>query len=1509
MEYKVILCGKGFYQEIELKKTIKIGTTKDCEIRFNQSRVSEAFQILIEKINDRWIFRCEDGVTFKKDNPEAGEFFKPEPGERMTVYSNATDKELFFIDFYEDYELKTKDYDLKINFGSCKTFTMGGGQSSIIIEDTCIERSILTLRCEGDSLILDTRQCQSGISVNGIPVSENEVIVRQGDFFALRGYQFFLHKYELYTAKDSPIVTRLPISTVEYQQNHYQYPKFVKSVRQQYIMPNDNVEILYPKQAPEQDKKNLIMSLMPMILSLVIMVALRGTMGGNMSMVILSASTVSIGIVTTIITFFSELKKYKKAVEQRETIYREYLAEQEKKIVDLREREYAIACRKNPSIQENVEQVSQFSSRLFEKQKEHDDYLVMYLGEGIVKSTCQVSYKEQEYVETEDFLFDYPRSISEKYKYIQNMPVVVDLKSINAVGYVGNRNKLYQMAKNAIINIATQHFYDDVKFFYLIDKEDVSYFTWTRWLQNSHLGSGVMRNYCYDDKSEKIILEFLYTELSRRDALAKDARKQLSNFVIFAYRSDLIRNHPIIEYVKKAQSLGFTFVFFEEYEEYLNDFCDKRIFLSAEENKGRLQDVHDGDFIQEFEYEHIPGDIAEQLALKLGCTYVDEVSLEENLTKSITLYELLDVMSADDLEISKRWEESEIYKSMAAPLGVKTGGEKVYLDLHEKFHGPHGLVAGTTGSGKSEILQSYILSMATLFHPYEVGFIIIDFKGGGMVNQFRELPHLNGAITNIDGREIDRSLLSIRAELKKRQEYFAEYQVNHINDYIKLYKKGETKKPLPHLILIVDEFAELKSDQPEFMKELISAARIGRSLGVHLILATQKPSGVVNEQIWSNSKFKLCLKVQNKQDSEEVLKSPLAAEIREPGRAYLQVGNNEIFQLFQSAYSGAPANVDTLGNQKKFVIAKVNLVGQREIIYEKKAAKQEAAETQLSAVVKHIAKHCVMNNIERLPNICLPPLEELIEYSSEGYNDESTDIKVPIGIYDDPSRQRQSVTGVNLTESHLFILGATQYGKTNLIQTLIKGIAEKYSPEDVNIYIIDFASMVLRNFEGLVHVGGVVTAQDDEKMKNFMKMMEQTIAARKEILSKKGLSSYAAYREAGYTDMPQIVLFLDGYAAFKEMCVAYEEAFLAMARDGISVGLSMVVTNIQTSGMGMRFLSYFATKIGFTCNNTSEYGSLFDRCKISPKEVPGRCIILLDKELFECQTYLAFEGEKEIERVQHMKKFILDRNQQYKDYLRAKRIPVIPDIVTDQDINERIAKPKGKYEVPVGLDFATTDAVLLDLSKFVQIGLTGRGQFGRSNLMRYWLGRLQESISDAPFALYMIDDLERKFSYVEQFDFCKEYSIEANQAINVITTVHQELEARYQLLATGNTEELDKLPLLMVVLNNRDSYTAISSERSCVEMYKAILGKYKMLKVVIILSNVENVAIGFSANEVMKQFKDNRILFAFEDLAEQKIVEVSMQIQRENKKRIVAGEAFMFINSDLMKIKTPLYSK
>ena len=424
------------------------------------------------------------------------------------------------------------------------------------------------------------------------------------------------------------------------------------------------------------------------------------------------------------------------------------------------------------------------------------------------------------------------------------MPVVLELAKVNAVGVIGVRNKLYQMLKNMILTVSGQHFYEEVKEYLILGREDVPYFEWTRWIRNFSDEDLGMRFIIHDDESIKAGLEFLYGELSIRESLKESQIKQLAHFVVYVYRSEKFMEHPVKEFVKYAKRLGFTFVFFEDYEEMLHKACDKRIFLEPSKNHGFIQDTEDGNEIQYFDYGHISLEAAKKCARKLAPIYIKELSLESTLTKNISFYKLLGIMNAHDLNLEERWGRSKVYESMAAPLGVRSGNEIVKLDLHEKYHGPHGLVAGTTGSGKSEIMQSYILSVATLFHPYDVSFIIIDFKGGGMANQFKNLPHLNGTITNIDGKQINRSLKSIKAELIKRQELFAKYEVNQIDNYIRLYKEGKADIPLPHLILLVDEFAELKAEQPEFMKELISTARIGRSLGVHLILATQDSSFV-----------------------------------------------------------------------------------------------------------------------------------------------------------------------------------------------------------------------------------------------------------------------------------------------------------------------------------------------------------------------------------------------------------------------------------------------------------------------------------------------------------------------------------------------------------------------------------------------------------------------------------------------------------------------------------------
>lgn len=310
--------------------------------------------------------------------------------------------------------------------------------------------------------------------------------------------------------------------------------------------------------------------------------------------------------------------------------------------------------------------------------------------------------------------------------------------------------------------------------------------------------------------------------------------------------------------------------------------------------------------------------------------------------------------------------------------------------LHEREEGHHGLIAGMTGSGKSEFIITYILSMAINFHPDEVQFVLIDYKGGGLVGAFESqdkkmvLPHLAGTITNLETADINRALSSIESELKRRQKLFNEAREKlgegtiDIYKYQKYYREGLLDKAVSHLFIISDEFAELKSQQPEFMDQLISTARIGRSLGVHLILATQKPSGVVNDQIWSNSRFKVCLKVQDANDSNEVIKRPDAAMIKEVGRFYLQVGYDELFAQGQAAWAGAPyVPLDKVYHQKDDSIEFIDETGKSIKSIDTPKVNIKVEGEQLPSIVKYLSALAKKNSIT-VKQLWLPKLASSI---------------------------------------------------------------------------------------------------------------------------------------------------------------------------------------------------------------------------------------------------------------------------------------------------------------------------------------------------------------------------------------------------------------------------------------------------------------------------------------------------------------------------------------------------
>ena len=762
----------------------------------------------------------------------------------------------------------------------------------------------------------------------------------------------------------------LNISTTT-PEKYEEFPIYKRSPRIIKREPTETIELTAPEKKEEMKKGELVKLILPPLAMVTVTVAM-GILMGRGIFVLMSASAMSISLVFSITNFFGDRKKRKAKEKSRLENYENYLLEQRQKIHALH-MEYLDALQyHNLSPAEIEQEVTNYSPRLFERAANDGDFITLSLGLSTLPVSYTVKYPADKIDADKDPLADEMRALGDAYQKASALPTVIDLKAAH-LGLVGEKAYIHRQLVSLLVQLSFFQSYHDVEIVLLLEEgwtsamrtarpciqEDRSKFNWTRWLphcRNKNINMiSLVSTENHRDQVLGNIAQVLKTRKQKKDEEKKDS-KYLPHYIFIIDSPKLIINHSIMEYLQTPEtSLGFSLIYTTHLQANLPENI-KTVFTLDGGDKGTLL-MNKGELKNQPVNLYNTSDIhTERVARTLApIRHVQGVSTQ--IPESVTFFELYGVKRPDEIPVLELWNENACHKSLAVPLGLRGKDDIVMLNLHEKAHGPHGLVAGTTGSGKSEIVQSYILSLAVNFHPHEVGFLLIDYKGGGMANLFAKLPHLLGTITNLDGSESMRALASIKSELARRQRIFGEVGVNNINQYTKRFKARETTLPLPHLFIISDEFAELKKEQPDFMAELVSTARIGRSLGVHLILATQKPTGVVDDQIWSNSKFKLALKVADESDSNEILKTPDAARITQPGRSYLQVGNNEIYELFQSAYSGAAYSENVVKQGYDSRVYLINRLGQGELLNQDLSAVDGDADsklTQLDVTVNHI---------------------------------------------------------------------------------------------------------------------------------------------------------------------------------------------------------------------------------------------------------------------------------------------------------------------------------------------------------------------------------------------------------------------------------------------------------------------------------------------------------------------------------------------------------------------------
>lgn len=534
-------------------------------------------------------------------------------------------------------------------------------------------------------------------------------------------------------------------------------------------------------------------------------------------------------------------KKYEKRQKsrlenKRQSKYREYLTETKDRIIKAIREQSEILQSNNVSLTECEDIIMLAKRNLWERTIGQDDFLEVRIGIGDKPLDAEIDFPERGFTIEEDNLWDDLQALSNTPRILKNVPITYSLIKNSVSGIVGkDLNIVYDFIKCLVIRIASDYSYDEVKIMVIADSDDQNNWDYIKWIPHIWDNSKNMRFFVSNENDANEM--FAYIDKIIEGYNNADRETEIGQYyIIFNASKELTKKSETMKKIyTDGEQYGFSVFCITDEIRNLPKECSEIIEIS--ENESKIYDKHDiSGNCQSFKADTKLVHSINSLVRKLSGIKLDLSSTSEVLPSMLTFLEMYNVSKIEHLNIRTRWKENNPTVTLKAPVGVDTLGNLFYLDLHEKYQGPHGLVAGMTGSGKSEFIITYILSMAVNYHPDEVAFILIDYKGGGLAGAFEnkkkgiKLPHLAGTITNLDGASINRSLVSIQSELRKRQSIFNEAkQISNegtmdIYKYQKLYREGIVTEPVPHLFIISDEFAELKTQQPDFMDQLISTA-------------------------------------------------------------------------------------------------------------------------------------------------------------------------------------------------------------------------------------------------------------------------------------------------------------------------------------------------------------------------------------------------------------------------------------------------------------------------------------------------------------------------------------------------------------------------------------------------------------------------------------------------------------------------------------------------------------
>ncbi|WP_203434104.1 FtsK/SpoIIIE domain-containing protein [Jiangella asiatica] len=941
-------------------------------------------------------------------------------------------------------------------------------------------------------------------------------------------------------------------------------------------------------------------------------------------------------------------------------------------------------------------------SRLWERRRTDPDWMLVRVGTADVPSEVSMTDPARE---------DHERVL---HWTAPDVPVGVQLEQAGVTGVAGHDDVRRQVAGWMVAQIAALHSPADIEMVVLSDPDGGSAWNWTRWLPHVRRGeeSEVIAGIGTDDETTARRVAELMATIERRKAVAADrggglmAAREI-NFppmLVILDGARRIRLLPgLITLLRDGPRLGMFFLCIDADERLLPEECRAVVSVgpSATTVRRTGQPTVEG-----IRLDIVSPAWCERLGRALAP--VKDVS-SEDLSSSLPMSSrLLDVLKLDPPtpEAIVGWWTS-VGRTTRAVIGEGMDGP---FSVDVRADGPHGLVAGTTGSGKSELLQTLIASLAVANRPDEMTFVLVDYKGGAAFKDCNHLAHTVGMVTDLDGHLTTRALESLAAELHRREHQLAHAGKKDIEDY--LAAKGPDDEPMPRLMIIIDEFAALVTELPDFVKGLVDIARRGRSLGVHLLLATQRPAGVVSAEIKSNTNLRIALRVTDGNDSQDVIESKDAAEISKstPGRAYARLGASSLVAFQSSRVGGRPSAPGAAVSVDLRQLSWESLGRPPERPETDDAEEDVSTPTDLESLVAAINTASERTGVKAPPPPWLPPLSDTVTLDEvladpAGAVQRGREIRIPFGIVDVPREQRRTVAAYDLSGGgHLSIVGAPRSGRSTVLRAVAGVVGRTISPRDVHLYGIDCGNNALLPMVGLPHTGAVVSRDQPDRLSRLSARIRAEIGRRQQILAEQGYADLSEQRANAEPDarLPYILILFDRWEGFVQSFENFDsgrliDQWMQIMQEGSGVGVKVVVASDRTTLVG-RISALLEDKLMLRMTDNADFGAI----GMSPKKVPESMAAgrgFRTEGLQETQVALLVDDVEGTAQVAALQQIAREAKERYADVPRAFlpfRVDPLPTRISYADAMELVERPLRPTELPVAVGGDTLTLRALD---------------------------------------------------------------------------------------------------------------------------------------------------------------------------------------------------------------------